>query len=92
MHKSLHVRRKILKLFLIFMIINLVGATFLFGIENLNFTDSFYLCMSATTTTGFGNVAANTTAGKWFISFYSLVGICVLFYGISLLAVHDESE
>jgi hypothetical protein len=45
--------------------------------------------MSASTTTGYGNVAATSDAAKWFISFYQIVGYGILFYLYSAAITPD---
>lgn len=79
-------------IFFIFLVVNFVGAGILSAIENLNYTDSFYLSISASTTTGFGDIHVTTNAGKWFISFYQLIGIVTFFYMIAMITVVDIDE
>lgn len=68
-----------------FLLANALGAVIIGSIENLNYTDSFYLTVSASTTTGYGNVSAETDAGKLFISFYSVLGVAAFFTVIARL-------
>jgi Trk-type K+ transport system membrane component len=77
---------------LFFMVLNFVGAAIMGAIENWDYTNSFYFLMSASTTSGYGNVAPNTSAGKWFISFYQLLGIGTLFYFIAMLGMKEENR
>lgn len=64
----------------VFVAFNLIGAIVFQRLDNLTFTDGFYLAMSASTTSGYGNVAATSDSAKWFISFYQIVGYGLLFY------------
>lgn len=83
------VMRHIAMILVVFLIVNFLAAVLLVFLEDLNYTDSFYLSMSASTLSGYGNVAANTTGGKWFISFFQLFGFSVFFYALSVIVVVD---
>jgi len=84
------VLRKMLFVFFIFLVINFVGAAILCQLENLDYTDGFYLSMSASTATGYGNVCTNTVGGKWFISFFQMIGLGAFFYLLALVTIPDE--
>lgn len=64
--------------------LNAVVAVLVMHMESLNYTDAFYLTMSAATLSGYGNVAPETVGGKWFVSFYQLVGYTVFFYLVTV--------
>lgn len=73
----------------VFIVFNLLGAFLLQLSEPFSYTDAFYLSMSASTTSGYGNVAPSTDAGKWLLSFYQLVGIGLFFYMLAIITVKD---
>lgn len=75
----------ILAVLAVFLIINFLAAVVVGYIEDINYTNSFYLTMSASTLSGYGNVAAETNGGKWFISFFQLFGFTVFFYALSVI-------
>jgi voltage-gated potassium channel len=82
MNKVLHV----LFFVSILILLNVIGAIILIELESqMTYVDAFYLTMSASTTVGFGNVAAVTDSGKIFISFYQLIPITVFFSAISYI-------
>lgn len=70
--------------FVLFILINVGGALALQAMEPLNFTESFYLAMSASMTSGYGNIAPQSVAGMWFLSFYQLVGYLFLIILITI--------
>jgi Ion channel len=79
--------------FIVFLIINFVAAAILGAMEGLDYTNSFYLSMSASCSTGYGNVATETVAGKWFISFFQVFGYAFFFYIMSVVtAVEIKNE
>lgn len=75
---------------LVFLAFNFLAAVIVQAIEDLNYTDSFYLTMSASTLSGYGNVAPETDGGKWFISFFQLFGFGIFFYLLTLIIITDR--
>ncbi len=73
----------------IFLAINFLAAVLIGAIEDLNYTDSFYLSMSASCLSGYGNVAPRTDGGKWFVSFFQLFGFGTFFYLLSIIVVTE---
>lgn len=73
--------------FVVFLAINFVAAGVIMGLEGYGVTDAFYLAMSASCLSGFGDVAPNTAAGRWFISFFQLFGFGWFFYLLSYIVV-----
>jgi hypothetical protein len=84
-----HVIRHIAIILVVFLLVNFLAAALIGFLEDLDYTDSFYLSMSASTLSGYGNVAASTPGGKWFISFFQLFGFAVFFYALSVIVVVD---
>jgi Ion channel len=64
----------IVLVFLLFLTINFIVAGMFSRMEELNYTDAFYLSMSTSTLAGYGNANANSTGGKWFVCFFQLLG------------------
>ena len=88
-------KKLLLKIFIVsivFLAINFIAALIIMEIENLDYTDSFYMTMSASVTSGYGNVAPETKGGKWFISFFQLLGFGVLFYLLTLITVNNMEK
>lgn len=77
----------IVAVFAALLLVNFIVAGILGQIESLNYTNAFYLTMSATTLSGYGNVATETVAGKWFISFYQIFGYGLYFYLLSVVCL-----
>jgi len=84
-----HVIRHVTMILVFFLVINFLAAVLIGYIEDLDYTDSFYLSMSASSLAGYGNVAPETPGGKWFISFFQLFGFGVFFYALSVIIVTD---
>ena len=75
----------------VFLGLNFLAAVVLQHLDGLTYTDGFYLAMSASVTSGYGNVAATSDGAKWFISFYQIIGFGLLFYLYSVSIVsHTE--
>lgn len=86
---SRHIAIHIASIMFVFLLINLLAAVLIGYMENFDYTDSFYVAMSASTLSGYGNPAVQTVPGKWFISFFQLFGFGVFFYGLSVIIVTD---
>ena len=67
-------------------ILLLSGTVFYVVIENWNWLDSFYFCVTTASTVGFGDLSPKTNAGKLFTSVYILVSVGVFVSVFSLLA------
>lgn len=86
---SRYIALHIASIMFVFLLVNFLAAVLLGYMENFNYTDSFYVTMSASTLSGYGNPAVQTAGGKWFISFFQLFGFGIFFYGLSVIIVAD---
>jgi len=70
---------QLLKVFLLFMFIFIVGAVFFHLVEKLSYIDAIYFAAMTLTTVGYGDIAPQTDAGKIFTSIYAFLGIGIFF-------------
>jgi voltage-gated potassium channel len=54
--------------------------------EGMSFVDSFYFIMMTVTTIGYGDITPTKNVTKWFVSFYSIVGVTMFFVAASFMA------
>jgi len=75
--------RIILLVLIIFLVSNFLFALLVGYLEDLGYTDAFYLTM--TTSTLCGALPAKTAGGKWFLSFYQLFSYGLFFFTITMI-------
>ncbi|HSE29017.1 MAG TPA: potassium channel family protein [Candidatus Saccharimonadales bacterium] len=79
--ESLNVQtdKQLLKVFLLFMFVFLIGAVFFHLVEKLSYIDAIYFAAMTLTTVGYGDIAPQTDAGKIFTAIYAFLGIGIFF-------------
>ena len=72
--------------FIILFTIFIIGTVGFHFIEGWSFVDSFYFTITTLSTVGYGDFAAETTAGKFFAVFIIIFGVGMMFYSLVLMA------
>lgn len=71
---------------IVFMILILIGTIVYHQVEGWRVLDSMYFTVITVTTIGFGDFTPKTDTGKIFTMFFSISGIAIAFYLISIIA------
>ncbi|MBU1180022.1 potassium channel family protein [Patescibacteria group bacterium] len=69
-----------------------LGVIFYNKVENMGISDAFYFVVMTITTVGYGDIIPKTFWGKLFTSFYSIVGIGLMFAFITFLISYVQQE
>jgi voltage-gated potassium channel len=77
---------KIKMALIILLTIFIIGTVGFHFIEGWSFVDSFYFTITTLSTVGYGDFAAETTAGKFFAVFVIIFGVGMMFYSLVLMA------
>ena len=62
-----------------------VGILFYCLVEDMEFMDAVYFCITTVTTVGYGDLTPKTDHGKWFTIFYILIGLCLIGTALGIL-------
>lgn len=76
----------------VFLVLMIVGTTFLYFVENLEFVDAFYCVCSTVTTLGYGDKSFSTTIGRAFAVFWILSSTICLAQSFAYLAEFYTEE
>jgi len=82
------IRKHLIAIILIFIGGILVFSSLYQAIEGWNWLDSFYFVIITLTTVGFGDIVPKTSLGKVLTIFFSLFGIALFFYFVSLVGAY----
>ena len=77
--------KRILNVILIFAVLILIGTLVYHQLEGWRYVDSMYFTVISVTTIGYGDFTPATDFGKIFTVFFSISGIAVAFYTISIM-------
>jgi voltage-gated potassium channel len=84
--------KKIRGAIVLFLFIILIGGLIYTYLEDWNYLDSVYFTTVTVTTLGYGDFTPTTTIGKIFTIFFSLSGIAIGIYILTMLGKYMASE
>eukprot|EP01095_Lingulamoeba_sp_RSL-Kostka_P014777 TRINITY_DN6578_c0_g1_i1.p1 TRINITY_DN6578_c0_g1~~TRINITY_DN6578_c0_g1_i1.p1 ORF type:complete len:367 (+),score=77.06 TRINITY_DN6578_c0_g1_i1:156-1256(+) len=79
-------KQKILFSLLVTTVVVLIGAAVFHALEDMTYGESVYFCIISFTTIGYGDFSPVTRKGRTFFVFYSVIGLLVVGYTVSVTA------
>lgn len=85
-------KKRLVLLIALFLFVLFVSACIFLSLENIDFTNAFYLSTMTITTVGHGNISPETNSGKIFGSILSIFGVTMFWYTIAVVTstINDE--